>query len=679
MQHLYTNELVNESSPYLLQHAHNPVNWKPWGDQALEQAQKEKKLIVISIGYAACHWCHVMEKESFEDSTVAKVMNDYFIAIKVDREERPDVDQTYINAVQLMTGSAGWPLNVVTLPDGRPIFGGTYFKKEQWIESLYKIQELYEQEPKKLEEYASRLEEGIKSLDLISINDNGVDFKNFNFTAVDEHWKSIIDIIDGGTRGAPKFMMPNQLLYLLRYAHTKNDKSLQNYVYKTLQKMAYGGIYDHLGGGFSRYSTDVYWHVPHFEKMLYDNAQMVSLYSQAYQLSKNPLYKNVVEETLQFVEAELSHPDGYFYSSLDADSEDEQGILTEGAFYTFTKEELNSNLTIEEYNLLSIYYNVNDYGLWEEENCYVLIKTKSPEEIAQQLQTSVQIVENNIKNIKAKLLNYRNQRQRPRLDDKTLTSWNALMIKGYVDAYKAFGNIKYLEKAKQNGAFIINQQTQKDGGLYHNFKAGKSSINGYLEDYSAVVEAFIALYEVTLDENWLQKAKQYTAYCYQHFLNEENQMFYFTSKKDKAIINRTIDYRDNVIPSSNAMMAKNLFVLSHHFDDESYRNTALQMLKNVQPEMEKYPSSFFNWWDLFLNYNTPYFEIVVAGADAIKLSQQLNSYYLPQKLLAGSTKESSLPLLQQRNISGKTFIYVCVNNACKLPVESVEEALKLLK
>ena len=338
--HPFTNDLIHESSPYLLQHAHNPVNWKPYGKAALEQAKKEKKLIVISIGYAACHWCHVMEHESFEDSTVAAVMNKNFISVKVDREERPDVDQTYINAVQLMTGSAGWPLNVVTLPDGRPVWGGTYFRKNDWINALEQIQETYNKEPEKLIAYANRLEEGIKSMDLVHLNTKEVDFTKYPTSEIVKNSSQKFDAKNGGFKGAPKFMMPNNLEFLLRHSVEKNDTELLNFITLTLDKMAYGGLYDQIGGGFARYSTDEKWHVPHFEKMLYDNAQLVSLYSKAYLVTKKSLYKEVVEETLDFTAREMTNQEGGFYSSWDADSKDENGKLEEGAFYVFTSEEL---------------------------------------------------------------------------------------------------------------------------------------------------------------------------------------------------------------------------------------------------------------------------------------------------------------------------------------------------
>jgi uncharacterized protein len=677
MTHKYTNELINETSPYLLQHAHNPVYWKPWNDKTLAEAKAQNKLIIISIGYAACHWCHVMEHESFEDTLVAKVMNDNFISIKVDREERPDVDQVYMNAVQLMTGSGGWPLNTVALPDGRPIWGGTYFKKEQWIKVLNQISDVYKENPEKLVAYADKLEEGIKSLDVVPLNTENVEFTiDFIENAV-KTWSKNFDNIKGGINRAPKFMMPNNLQFLLRQAYQNNDSTLQDYVNLTLTKIAYGGVFDHVGGGFSRYSVDAKWHVPHFEKMLYDNAQLVSLYSDAYLITKNNLYKDVVYETLKFVERELTHPEGTFYSSLDADSTTPEGKLEEGAYYVWTKEELKTLLGTD-FTLFSDYYNINNYGFWEQNN-YVLIRKDSDKDIAKKHNISTDELSRKIKQWKNVLLIEREKRDRPRLDDKTLTSWNALMLKGYVDAYRVFNEQPFLDIALKNANFILNKQLSPNGNLLHSYKNGKSTINGYLEDYATTIDAFIVLYENTLDEKWLQTAKNLTNYTFDHFFDDKNKMFYFTSDEDASLVTRNIEYRDNVIPASNSIMAKNLFKLSHYFDNEAYFNTASTMLHNVKPEMVSYPSGFSNWLDLMLNYTNNYYEVAIVGNNAFDRIKELNQYYIPNKLIVGSTNENNLPLLQNRYVEDETYIYVCVNKACKLPVKEVEKAITLIE
>ena len=676
MTHKFTNNLINESSPYLLQHAHNPVNWMPWNEKSLSLAKSENKLILISIGYAACHWCHVMEHESFEDTLVAKYMNSSFVNIKVDREERPDVDQVYMNAVQLMTGHGGWPLNVVALPDGRPVWGGTYFKKDQWINVLNQLASLYDKNPEKLIEYADKLEQGMKSMDMLVLNRDEPDFKLSFINKVVKDWSQGFDMKMGGPNRAPKFMLPNNYHFLLRYAHQNKDSELQKYVELTLKKMALGGIYDQLGGGFSRYSVDTKWHIPHFEKMLYDNAQLVSLYSDAFLVTNNELYKEVVIETLDFIKKELTSEEGVFYSSLDADSLNDEKELVEGAFYVWKKVELQ-RLLKEEYDVFSKYYNINEYGFWEHDN-YVLIRDKEDEQFSKDHKIKLVELRTKKKKWKQILLKERVKRSRPRLDDKTLTSWNALMLKGYVDAYRVFGNSSYLKIALRNASFILNQQINEEGGLYRNYKNGKSSINGYLIDYAATIEAFISLYQVTSDEKWLNTARNLTNYTFDNFYDGSSNMFYFTSVKDAKLVTRNIEFRDNVIPASNSIMAKNLFKLSHYFSNANYLKTATTMLNNVKPEMKTYGSGFSNWLDLMLNYSNPFFEVAIVGTDAIIKTEELNKNYLPNILIANSTKNSDLPLVKDRFINSKTYIYVCVNNACKLPVSNTEDAIKLI-
>ena len=677
MTHSYTNDLINETSPYLLQHAHNPVNWHAWHDQSLALAKQQNKLIIISVGYAACHWCHVMEHESFENVEVAKVMNDNFISIKVDREERPDIDQVYMNAVQLMTGSGGWPMNVIALPDGRPVWGGTYFQKEQWISALEQISRLYQTNPEKLETYADQLERGIKSMDVVSLNTEDAIFKTDFITKTISNWSSQFDHSKGGMTRAPKFMMPNNYHFLLRYAYQMNDEHLKKYVNLTVTQMAYGGVFDQIGGGFSRYSVDDKWHVPHFEKMLYDNAQLVSLYADAYLITKDPLYKDIITETLEFVHRELTGTQGNFYSSLDADSHDKNGNLEEGAYYVWQKEELKSILK-EDFNLFSDYYNINSYGLWEHNN-YVLIRKDEDASILKKWKLTSKELSTKKQNWKQILLKERSKRDRPRLDDKTLTSWNALMLKGYVDAYRVLGEKTYLDAALKNAEFIITHQIREDGGLNHNYKDGKSNINGYLEDYATTIEAFISLYEQTLDMKWLQEAKKLTDYSFDHFFDDQSKLFFFTSNTDATLVSRSIEYRDNVVPASNSIMAKNLFKLSHYYDNDYYAKTARTMLNNVKPEIQEYGSGYSNWLDLMLNFTESYYEVAVVGKDALKKVSELNTTYIPNKILAGTIKDASLALLENRYVEDETLIYVCVDKACKLPVSNVKDAIKQLK
>jgi len=671
-----SNNLINETSPYLLQHAYNPVNWNPWNKKYLEQAKKEDKLVIISIGYSSCHWCHVMERESFEDSLAASIMNEKFISIKVDREERPDVDQVYMNAVQLMTGSGGWPLNVVALPDGRPIWGGTYFSKDQWINALTQISNIYKKEPERFINYANTLEKGIKSLDVINTNENKTEVSSEELEKYVENITSKIDKEHGGFSGAPKFMMPNNIHLLLRTGHQNNDKAILDLVNLTLEKMAYGGIYDQIGGGFSRYSTDEKWHIPHFEKMLYDNAQLISLYSDAYLITKNELYKNVVYETINFVLQELTDSNGGFYSSIDADSKSFDGKEKEGAYYIWSERELK-NLLKDEFILFADYYNINKYGYWEDEN-YVLIKNQSDLEFLKEFNLSKEDLIKKKDIWKGILTRERDKRARPNIDDKILASWNGLMINGLVDAYRVFKEDKFLEAANSCAEFILENMEKSDGGLYHSHKDGISKINGYLEDYSAVIQAFLNLYENTLNEKWLNTADNLMKYSYENFYNPETKMFFFTSKLDDKLISRTVEFRDNVIPSSNSIMANNLFKLSHYYDSSKYLNTSLSMVKNISDQIEVYPNGFSNWMNLILNLNKNFYEIAIVGDNAIKKINELNKTYLPNKIVVGSFGDNSLPLLKNRYIEGETMIYVCVKKACKMPVKTIKEALKLI-
>jgi len=671
------NDLINETSPYLLQHAYNPVDWKGWNNESLELAKKENKLIVISVGYSACHWCHVMEEESFENDSIAKLMNDNFVSIKVDREERPDVDQIYMNAVQLMTGSGGWPLNCIALPDGRPVFGGTYFTKNQWKKVLIEMSSLYKNDPKKVTEYAKQLTEGVKNSDLITLNTDKVVFSKDVLKANIKKWKNELDNEYGGQNKAPKFPMPSHLSFLLRYSHQYNDKNLQNYVTNTLTKMSNGGIYDQIGGGFSRYSTDKKWHIPHFEKMLYDNAQLVSLYSKAYQITKNDLYKTIVIETLEFIDRELTEANGAFYSSIDADSKTEKNTLEEGVFYRWTKEELKQTLK-DDYSLFSSYYNINAIGRWENNDYYVLFKTETNKEFANSNSLSISNLDDKVSLWKKKLFDERAKRERPRTDHKVLTSWNGLMIRAYLDAYKVIGNKDYLDMALKNAKFIKENQLRNDGGLYHNYKNGITSIEGFSEDYASIISAYISLYEVTLDEDWLKLSRRILDYTITHFFDENSSMFYFTPNSETNLIARKVEIVDNVIPSSNSMLAQSLFKLSHFYSNEEYKNIAKQMLGNMIGNIESSPSSFSNWSNLYLNYSNPYYEVAVSGEKALDKLEELNKYYLPNILIAGALGESEVPIMKNRFNEGETYIYVCVDGTCKLPVKSVDIAVNQL-
>ena len=670
------NNLKNETSPYLLQHVENPVNWNPWNQKYLNKAKKENKLVIVSIGYASCHWCHVMERESFQDSTVAKLMNDKFISIKVDREERPDIDQVYMNAIQLINGSGGWPLNVITLPDGRPIWGGTYFSKDQWTSALKQISEIYEAEPEKFMSYADRVQEGINALNIVESKSDS--FENIDLEKYSELLLKNIDDEFGGFKGAPKFMMPNNLQYLLRYSFQESNENSKNKILSTLDKMAYGGIYDHIEGGFSRYSTDERWHIPHFEKMLYDNGQLMSLYSIGYQISGKNLYKETVYKVHEYISSEMKDISGGYYSSLDADSKLEDGSYAEGEYYLWEKDELEE-LIGNDFDLFSKYYNVNEYGFWEAENKYVLIRSISDIEFINNNNLDKQLFYKKKSEWINKLKKARKNKKKPSLDYKIITSWNGLMISGYVDAYKSFNDDIFKNEAIEAAEFIYSNLIKRDGGLFHNHVNGKSKINGYLEDYATIIQASLDLYEITLNQIWIERALELSEYVLDNFSGINSKLFYFTSKDDENLISRSVEFRDNVIPSSNSIMAKNLFRLYHYFDRQEYYDKAKKMCLSVSEEFEAYPSGYTNWFDLIYNLKSNYYEVAIIGENSIDQVKKINLKYIPNKLIIGSKSKNNLPLLKNRYVEGKTLIYVCVNKACKMPTESLEEAISLIK
>jgi uncharacterized protein YyaL (SSP411 family) len=669
------NELHLETSPYLLQHANNPVHWKAWNTTSLAKAKEKNQLIIISIGYSACHWCHVMEHESFENEAVATVMNTHYVNIKVDREERPDVDAVYMKAVQIMTGHGGWPLNIVALPDGRPVWGGTYFRKDEWIDTLEQLQKMYQVAPEKMIDYAEKLHQGIEAIAIVQNDGSVTTNQKLQLENLVTQWKKSFDWEFGGLARAPKFMMPNNYQFLLRYAHQNQDPELLKFVNLTLTKMAYGGIFDTVDGGFSRYSVDLKWHVPHFEKMVYDNGQLISLYSDAYKLTQNPLYKNTIEKTLQFVTKEWKTIEGGFYSALDADSLNNEQHLEEGAFYVWQIPQLKTIIK-DDFELFSQVFNINSFGLWEDEN-YVLIQNQSLETIAKTNHLSVDDLEKKKKNWEQLLYTEREKRAKPRLDDKCLTSWNAIMMKGYVDAYKALGNQDYLNTALENANFIIKNLWSTEGHLFHNYKNGKSTINGYLEDYCFVIAAFISIYEVTWDEKWLHDAKQLVDYSLEHFYDEQHSFFRFTSDKDEALISVHFETEDNVIPASNSVMAKNLYQLSIYFNNSYYEKVAKQMLSILLPNID-YPSAYSNWLDLALTISEQNKELAICGPKAKDHNTFINSLYIPNVIVAGSEKTSSLPFLNDRFVENKTLFYVCQNKTCQLPTEDFQEVINQL-
>ena len=670
--HKYTNQLINETSPYLLQHAHNPVNWYPWGEEALEKAKKENKPIIISIGYAACHWCHVMEHESFENEDVASLMNDDFICIKIDREERPDIDQIYMNAVQLISGRGGWPLNCITLPDGRPIYGGTYFPPESWMNLLTKVSTFIKESPEKAEEQASELTYGINNTEFITLNKEKADFSTLDLDRIFTHFEKQLDPINGGNKGAPKFPMPVGYEFLLHYQHIMEESSALDAVMLTLNKMANGGIYDQIGGGFSRYSTDAYWKAPHFEKMLYDNAQLVSLYSSAYKVNKDPLFKTIIKETLEFIKRELTSEEGGFYSSLDADSEGQ-----EGKFYVWNYDEINE-LINNETELIYDYYNIEKSGNWENGQ-NILFKSESNSSFTKKYQLNEKKWLEKIKNVKSVLLQEREKRIRPALDDKILTSWNALMLKGYVDAYRSLDEIEYLNIAFKNADFIIKHLKTNNYKLYRNFKNGKATINGFADDYAFTIQAFISLYQATFEEKWLNEADNLLSYAIEHFYDKENGMFYYTSDIDPSLIARKMEVSDNVIPSSNSEMAKNLFLIGRYTYNNKYIEMAKKMLNNVKENTIKGGSYYANWGVLLAWFSDKTYDVSIVGEECNEIRKEFDKHFLPNVFLSGGKNEGKSPLLKDKLISNQTTIYVCQDKACKLPVNEVNKALDQIK
>jgi uncharacterized protein YyaL (SSP411 family) len=657
------NSLINETSPYLLQHANNPVNWFAWHEKTLAKAKEENKMLLISIGYAACHWCHVMEHESFENDQVAKVMNENFICIKVDREERPDVDQVYMNAAYLINGNGGWPLNALAMPDGKPFFAGTYFPKENWIKLLEYFATIYKNEPHKLEEQSENVSKGIREIEHLPMNTNRVFFSENDLNKMFFLFQKKIDFEHGGTKGGMKFAMPSIWEFLLEYHYFTKNKEALNAVEITLNNMANGGIYDQVGGGFSRYATDAKWHVPHFEKMLYDNAQLVSLYSTAFQVTKNPLYKKVVYETLEFITRELTSKESAFYSSLDADSEGE-----EGKYYVWSEKDIEEILKDDAIFYLD-YFGINKEGNWEND------KNIPDANFAKKDFTVNEQIKEKLISLNKKLFEEREKRIRPATDDKILTSWNALMAKGFVDAYKVFGEESFLNSAKRNLDFLLKNICAANNSLSRNYKNGKATIHGFLDDYAFFITALIEYYEVSFDESYLQKANTLTEYVNLHFFDRESGMFLYTDDQYSNLIARKMEVTDNVIPSSNSEMAKNLFLLSQYFDNKDYLEKSIQLIKNVSDDLVKNLGYYSNWAQAMLLQVYPPIEIAVVGKDWKEKLSVLQKNLLPNTIYCGGENGGTLSLLENKKVEGKTMIYVCKNKSCLLPVENVVDAL----
>ncbi len=668
-----TNRLINATSPYLLQHADNPVDWYEWGEEALARARKEDKPILISIGYSSCHWCHVMAHESFEDEDIAAIMNENFINIKVDREERPDIDRIYMDAVQAMGINGGWPLNVFITPDQKPFYGGTYFPSRNWSQLLIQISKVYKEKREEINSSADELVRRLAASDLDRFRqDSGA--ANLNMKGMTQMFDTLHSKFDdtwGGLERAPKFVMPTQWLFLLRYYTKSNNRKALDMVELTLKKMAMGGLYDQVGGGFARYSVDGRWFAPHFEKMLYDNAQFLSLYSEAYQITHDDFYKRIVFETVDWLKREMTNDKGGFYSALDADSEGE-----EGKFYVWTKSEFDS-VTLGQPGWLASYYSVESNGNWEHDNNILFIKAWENDFIKENNITQIQLHET-LQEAKKQLLKARSSRVRPGLDDKVLTGWNAMTIYGLLDAYAAFSDPSFLKMAIANIEFLENNLIENK--VYRSHKGKRSPVEGFLEDYAFLIQAYVALYQVTFNESWLDKAQHWMTYTENYFYDIADGYYHFSSKQAEDLIARKKEIFDNVIPAANGVMARNLFHLGILLDNEHYKQRAQQMVSQLGALIESEPAYMSNWAMLYAEMTSPMAEIVIVSPQLEEVARALRKKYLPFGLLMGTATSSDLPLLKEKiNPKDKeATIYVCFNKTCKLPVHTVEDAMKQL-
>ena len=664
------NRLIDESSPYLLQHAHNPVDWHPWGTDAFEQAKYENKPLLISIGYSACHWCHVMERESFTDAHIASVMNDNFICIKVDREERPDVDQVYMDAVRLINGKGGWPLNCFALPDGRPFWGATYFPPEQLIQVLERIAYLWKTKPDDVISQAEVLSEGIQEQEL-NIS-NGSARNNDNSKDILKTWEALsphLDKIKGGLRGAPKFPMPIVFSYMFRYSAYNGQQNILNPVWNTLRRMACGGIYDQLGGGFSRYSVDDEWKAPHFEKMLYDNAQLALLYIEGWQVSGDPFYRKIAEETLAFIQRELLSPEGAFLSSFDADSEGK-----EGHYYLWDEHEIEKLLGPDA-PLIMRYYGVGLNGLWENGRS-ILLRPLDEEGFLISEGLDAAEWDQKLELAKKMLLGCRTMRIAPDLDDKVLTSWNALMLKTFSEAAVAFNNEGYLQIAENNARFITEKMMVQDGRLLHSWKSGKAKINGFLEDYAYSIDAFISLYQSTFHLPYLEQARDWALYAIKHFYDEEKGLFFFTSDEDPPLVARLFELNDGVMPSPNSVIARSLLKLAVYFEKGRYREIAQRSFEVMGDLPIKYSSAFANWSILRLEMVKGPVSAVFVGNENIQLRKKLGKSFLPFVTMAAHHPD--LPLSALHNQQHKDDVFICSGHHCYPPTDSVAEMEQII-
>ncbi len=672
---LAQNKLINENSLYLRQHATNPINWNPWNNKALIQAKNEQKLIIVSVGYSSCHWCHIMEEETFQDNEVAFLMNKYFVSIKVDREERPDIDAHYMKALKTITGKAGWPMNIVALPDGRTIWAGTYVDKTQWLSTLKQLSLFYEKRKSDLNDHANKIEQGIsQSLVLKSDVIDSVYSKDYVEDIINK-FNQGMDMQYGGFGKKEKFMSPIILESLLRYAVQVNSSELKYFLKKTLNKIIFGGVNDQIGGGFHRYSVDRRWKVPHFEKMLYDNAQMLSLFSQFYRVFKDDLYKDESYKILRFLNREMKDSSQLFYSSIAADNFNVKGLKKEGDFYTWSREELKSILK-NDFIWFSDYYSLYDNEIWED-NKFILFRQTNDSIFANKYNWS----RNNFKTLRSevneKLYLFRQKKSAPIVDQKIIFSWNALAVKGMIDAYKSFGDIVFLEQAGQTLNLLLSDTFYKEKRISHTKNTTESLL--LAEDYVFLIDALISYYEVTANESKLILAKDLADFTLKTFTSENGVHLKFSSEKKESITKFLVQYDDNFLPSTNSKMAENLFKLNHFFGYSEYKERAKKMTSLVKSKLYKQPLKHANWMHSVYNFTFPFYEIAVTGPSAIEKMNLLLPFYLPDSVISTSASTSDLYLLKGRYDPINTFYYVCVDNFCKIPVQTINDFFTLLQ
>lgn len=685
MQHKHNNHLIHETSPYLLQHAHNPVDWHPWGEEAFAKAKAEGKPILVSIGYSTCHWCHVMERESFEDEKIAAFMNQYFVNIKVDREERPDVDSIYMEAIQvIMNGGGGWPLNCFLLSDGQPFFGGTYFPphpahgRASWSQVLSNIARAFYERPEEVRSQAAQVMNYIKKADghfMSSLNTDSTTAEAFTQATLVHTYEQLaanFDRKEGGFGNAPKFPSCMSLRYCLNYHyHTQYQPALEQ-VELSLDKMIMGGIYDQIGGGFARYSVDQEWLVPHFEKMLYDNALLVGLLADTYLVTKKDLYKETIIETLAWVNREMLNEEGGFYSALDADSE---GV--EGKYYVWKKNEIEAVLG-KDATLFCAFYDITEEGNWEESN--IPRRLAYFEDFVVSNNLDLASFKAQMATCRQQLFDYREQRIRPGLDDKSLLDWNVLMITAYCKAYKALGIEEYKRTALQACKFILDKyQSTQAPYLYHTYKNGEAKYHAFLDDYAWWIEALLEVYSISFDKQWLDKATTYTELVLKEFLDPQDHLFYFTSAQQTDIILRKKDLYDNATPSGNATMIHNLQKLALMLDKPAYQQQADKMLLTMQASIKKYPQSFSRWANALFPKVYAAKEIAVVGSNYEQLTKEIQQYFIPNSILMAAPEAvENLPLLAGRDTKSETLIFVCSNYTCQLPSSTVDKMLEQL-